>query len=72
MDRIGIESAVPTNSPFRVSLRAGKVGSCELNPGVLSVQLAQSVLRSNVAEMWNSLSVFCEEEPSGESGLDCR
>ena len=65
MERIGIESALPEESPFRISLQAGKIGSCELNPNVLSVQLAQHVLRQDVPEMWNSLSIFCEKEPSG-------
>jgi hypothetical protein len=65
MERIGIESAAPADSPFHVSLQAGKIGSCELNPNVLSVQLAQNVLRSNAQEMWNSVSIFCEKEASG-------
>jgi hypothetical protein len=65
MERIGMETAGPADSPFRVSLQAGKIGSCELNPGALSVQLAQHVVRSNMPEMWNSVSIFCEEEPSG-------
>lgn len=65
MERIGFESALPADRPFHVSLQAGKVGSCEMNPGVLSVQLAQHVLRSNVQEMWNSVSIFCEQEPTG-------
>ena len=65
MERIGIDSALPPESPFRISLQAGKVGSCELNPNVLSVQLAQNVLRSSAQEMWNSVSIFCEKEPTG-------
>jgi len=65
MERIGIEAAERADSPFRVSLQAGKVGACKMNPGVLSVRLAQHVLRSNVEEMWNSVSIFCEEEASG-------
>jgi hypothetical protein len=65
MERIGIETSGPAESPFRVSLQAGEIGSCELNPNVLSVRLAQHVLRSNVEEMWNSVSIFCEKEPSG-------
>jgi hypothetical protein len=52
-------------SPFHVSLEAGKVGSSELNPNVLSVRLAQNVLRSNVQEMWNSVSIYCEKEATG-------
>jgi hypothetical protein len=65
MERIGIESAWPAESPFHVSLQAGKIGSCEMNPEVLSVRLAQHVLRANMQEMWNSVSIFCEKEPSG-------
>jgi hypothetical protein len=65
MERVGIEMSGPTDGHFRVSLQAGKLGSCEMNPEALSVQLAQHVLRSNVREMWNSISIFCEEEPSG-------
>ena len=67
MDRvgIGIEPVQADDSPFRISLQAGKVGTCELNPNMLSVQLAQNVLRSNVQEMWNSVSIFCEKEKSG-------
>jgi hypothetical protein len=65
MERIGIEAAWPPESPFHVSLQAGKVGSCEMNPEVLSLRLAQHVIRENAQEMWNSVSVFCEEEPSG-------
>jgi hypothetical protein len=65
MERVGVGTSQPAGSPFRVSLQAGKVGSCELNPNVLAVQLAQNVLRSNLQQMWNSLSIFCEEEPSG-------
>jgi hypothetical protein len=65
MERVGVGTSQPAGSPFRVSLQAGKVGSCELNPNVLEVQLAQNVLRSNLQQMWNSLSIFCEEEPSG-------
>lgn len=65
MKRIGIESAWTAAGPFHVSLQAGAVGSCEMNPEVLSVRLAQHVLRANMQEMWNSVSIFCEEEPSG-------
>ena len=65
MERIGIQAAWPTEQPFHVSLQAGNLGSCEMNPDVLSVRVAQHVLRANVPEMWNSVSVFCEEEPSG-------
>ena len=65
MDRIGIPAAWPAEQPFRVNLQAGKLGSCEMNPDVLSVRVAQHVLRANVPEMWNSVSVFCEQEPSG-------
>jgi hypothetical protein len=65
MERIGIETAGPADSPFHVSLQAGKAGSCEMHPNVLSVRLAQNVLRENVEEMWNSVSIFCEKEPSG-------
>jgi hypothetical protein len=65
MDRIGIDATWPAESPFHVSLQAGKIGSCEMNPGVLSVRLAQHVLRSNAQELWNSVSIFCEEEPGG-------
>jgi hypothetical protein len=64
MERIGMD-VLPGEAPFRISLQAGKVGSCELNPNVLSVRLAQTVLRSNASEMWNSVSIFCEEEPGG-------
>jgi hypothetical protein len=63
MERTGIESSA--ESPFRISLQAGKVGSCEMNPDVLSVRLAQHVLRENAAEMWNSVSIYCEQESSG-------
>jgi hypothetical protein len=65
MERTGIQVVLPAEQPFHVSLQAGKLGSCEMNPDVLSVQVAQHVLRANVPEMWNSVSVFCEEEPSG-------
>lgn len=65
MERMGIEAAERADSPFHVSLQAGKIGACEMNPGMLSVQLAQHVLRSNVEEMWNSVSIFCQEEPDG-------
>jgi hypothetical protein len=65
MDRIGIQPVRPGEQPFRVSLQAGKLGSCEMNQGVLSVSVAQHVLRANVSEMCNSVSVFCEEEPNG-------
>ena len=65
MERIGIQAAWPAEQPFHVSLQAGKLGSCEMNPDVLSVRVAQNVLRANALEMWNSVSVFCEEEPSG-------
>lgn len=65
MERIGIQAASPAEQPFHVSLQAGKLGSCEMNPDVLSVRVAQNVLRANALEMWNSVSVFCEKEPSG-------
>jgi hypothetical protein len=65
MERIGVEAAWPPESPFHVSLQAGKTGACELNPDVLSVRLAQHVLRSDAQEMWNSVSIFCEKEASG-------
>ena len=65
MERIGIPAAWPAETPFNVSLEAGKLGSCEMNPDVLSVRVAQHVLRANVPEMWNSVSVFCEQEPGG-------
>ena len=65
MERIGVDAAWPPESPFHVSLQAGKAGSCEMNPNVLSVRLAQHVLRSNVQEMWNSVSIFCEKEADG-------
>ena len=65
MERIGVDAAWPPESPFHVSLQAGKIGSCEMNPNVLSVRLAQHVLRSDVQEMWNSVSIFCEKEASG-------
>jgi hypothetical protein len=65
MDRIGIQAVWPAEQPFHVSLQAGKLGSCEMNPDVLSVRVAQNVLRANALEMWNSVSVFCEEEPGG-------
>ena len=65
MERIGIQTVWRAEKPFHVSLQAGKVGSCELNPEVLSVRVAQQVHRANSSEMWNSVSVFCEEEPGG-------
>jgi hypothetical protein len=65
MERIGIQAALPAEQPFHVSLQAGKLGSCEMNPDVLSVRVAQNVLRANVPEIWNSVSVFCEQEPGG-------
>ena len=65
MERIGIEAARPADSPFHVSLEAGKIGAREMNPEVLSVRLVQQVLRSNSREMWNSVSIFCEKEASG-------
>jgi hypothetical protein len=65
MDRIGIDAASIGEQPFQVSLQAGKIGSCEMNPDVLSVRVAQHILRADVAEIWNSVSVFCEREPDG-------
>jgi hypothetical protein len=65
MERIGIQSRSETDGPFHVSLEAGAVGSFEISPDVLSVRVAQQVLRGGIAEMWNSLSIFGEKEPSG-------
>jgi hypothetical protein len=65
MERIGIHSALQAERPFHVSLQAGPLGSCELNPDVLSVRVAQNVRRADAREMWNSVSIFCEEEPGG-------
>ena len=65
MERIGIQTPYPGEKPFSVSLQAGKVGSCEMNPDVLSVRVTQHVLRADVSEMWNSVSILCEKEASG-------
>jgi hypothetical protein len=67
MERIGVnlETRLAAENPFSISLEAGGTGSCELNPSVLSVRLAQVVQKSNEREMWNSLSIFCEEEATG-------
>jgi hypothetical protein len=53
--------------PFRINLEAGTIGSCELSHDVLSLRVAQHVNRGDAAaaELWNSVSVFCEKEPSG-------
>ncbi len=50
---------------FRVSLEAGKVGSCELNLDVLSVRIAQHLRSAERVELWNSVSIFCEQERGG-------
>jgi hypothetical protein len=65
MDRIGIPADWPAGQPFHVSMQAGRAGSCEMNPDVLSVRVAQNVLRAAAPEMWNSVSVYCEQEPGG-------
>jgi hypothetical protein len=65
MERIGIQGAWTPEQPFHVSLQAGGIGSCEMRPDILSVQVAQNVLRSSAPEVWNSVSIFCEQEPDG-------
>jgi hypothetical protein len=65
MERIGIQTIWRAEKPFHVSLQAGKVGSCEVTPNELSVRIAQHVRRANSSEMWNSVSLSCEEEPGG-------
>jgi hypothetical protein len=65
MERIGIQARSQSGQPFRVNLEAGDLGACEMNSSVLSLRVAQHMLRANTLEMWNSVSVFCEQEAGG-------
>src|SRR3954471_15633787 len=57
--------ASAAQQPFRINLEAGRIGSCELSHDVLSLRVAQHVTRGDAVELWNSVSVFCEKEPTG-------
>jgi hypothetical protein len=65
MERIGIQARSQSERPFRVNVEAGDLGSCEMSPSVLSLRVAQRMFRANTLEMWNTVSVFCEEEAGG-------
>ena len=65
MEPIRTQQQGNLEQPFNVSLQAGKIGSCELNPDVLSVRVAQHMLRNDRPEVWNSVSIYCEAEPGG-------
>jgi hypothetical protein len=65
MERIGIQCRPQAERPFRINVEAGDVGTCEMNPDVLSLRVAQHILRENILETWNSVSIFCEEEAGG-------
>src|SRR5262249_30013415 len=65
MERIGILAGPANDRPFRINLEGGELATFELSPEVLSVRIAQRVLRGGFHEMWNSLSIFGEVEASG-------
>ena len=52
--------------PFKAILEStGSPSSLQITADLLSIRVEQRVVRAGVAEMWNSVSIYCEEEPSG-------
>jgi hypothetical protein len=58
MERIVIRPSLDTDGPLQAT-------SFQVSVDSLSVTVGQRVRRAGILQMWNSVSVYCEEEPSG-------
>ncbi len=61
--------AAQDRSKFRVSCKAGDVGSLTANANSLVIEAALRIARSNATELWTCVNIYSWEERDGSLAL---